>query len=360
MIFADKFKLDEVLRNLISNALKFSPRNSRISVRMGFRPLVNKASTKRGIPMLMAQSASRRERRGSVNHAVTTLSRHTTGFLRGIQTRLLAHQQRKVGDDGADPHCNTTDPKGTDDDIEAAAGGKRRSFLPGISNHHQRRLSSGHSPNNGHASNSVDTSRGNVVKGELIVVVTDIGAGISKENQKLLFQEGMQFDPEKLQTGGGSGFGLSISKSIVELHGGHMEVFSEGEGKGCSFLYRIPMKRQPPELADASEQVLNAGRATLRKGGSSGNHFTQRQRRAQTLRIARGVSGTGTELGGGGGGGGVVSDQKVDHILPTPVSQSQSDSVPFLSESRRLASTKVFPSPPPTLFRMLSLSVLIQ
>ena len=38
------------------------------------------------------------------------------------------------------------------------------------------------------------------------MVVTD-SAGISKENQQLLFQEGMQFDPEKLQTGGGSGFG---------------------------------------------------------------------------------------------------------------------------------------------------------
>ena len=141
----------------------------------------------------------------------------------------------------------------------------------------------------------------------------------------------------------------------MELHGGSMEVFSEGEGKACSFLYRIPMKRQPPELVDASEQVLNAGRATLRKGDSSGNHFTHRQRRAQTLRIARGVSGTGTELGGGGGGGGgkgggeVVSHEKVDHILPP-------DSVPFLSESRQLASTKV-PHPHPCL---LSLSVLIQ
>ena len=48
------------------------------------------------------------------------------------------------------------------------------------------------------------------VMGSLIVVITDIGAGISKENQQLLFQEGMQFDPEKLQTGGGSGFGEYI------------------------------------------------------------------------------------------------------------------------------------------------------
>ena len=86
------------------------------------------------------------------------------------------------------------------------------------------------------------------------MVVTD-SAGISKENQQLLFQEGMQFDPEKLQTGGGSGFGLFISKSIVELHGGTMEVFSQGESKGCSFLYRIPMKRKVDVQKSAGESA---------------------------------------------------------------------------------------------------------
>lgn len=54
--------------------------------------------------------------------------------------------------------------------------------------------------------NDVDENESDVI-GELVVVVTDQGIGISKENQKLLFQEGRQFDAENLQTGGGSGFG---------------------------------------------------------------------------------------------------------------------------------------------------------
>ena len=41
-------------------------------------------------------------------------------------------------------------------------------------------------------------------EGELIIVVTDSGAGLSKENQAQVFQEGMQFSPE-CRTGGGSG-----------------------------------------------------------------------------------------------------------------------------------------------------------
>ena len=40
VVFADKFKLDEVLRNLVSNALKYSTRDSMVSVRVGFQPTI--------------------------------------------------------------------------------------------------------------------------------------------------------------------------------------------------------------------------------------------------------------------------------------------------------------------------------
>ena len=50
------------------------------------------------------------------------------------------------------------------------------------------------------------------------------------ENQKRLFGEIIQFNPEKLQAGGGSGFGLFIAKGITDLHGGDISVFSKGEG----------------------------------------------------------------------------------------------------------------------------------
>ena len=40
------------------------------------------------------------------------------------------------------------------------------------------------------------------------------------------------------------GFGLFISKSIVDLHEGTISAYSEGEGKGCTFLFKIPMRRK--------------------------------------------------------------------------------------------------------------------
>ena len=42
---------------------------------------------------------------------------------------------------------------------------------------------------------------------------------------------------------GGSGFGLFISKGIVDLHEGSISVFSAGEGHGCSFILSMPMTR---------------------------------------------------------------------------------------------------------------------
>ena len=85
------------------------------------------------------------------------------------------------------------------------------------------------------------------IQGQLRIVVTDDGVGLSKANQQRLFTEIVQFNPELLQAGGGSGFGLYISKSIVDLHKGSLEVISKGEGQGCSFVLNIPMTRKPVE-----------------------------------------------------------------------------------------------------------------
>ena len=96
-------------------------------------------------------------------------------------------------------------------------------------------------------------------KGVLRITVTDTGVGISEENQRRLFKEVVQFSPEKLQSGGGSGFGLCIVKGIVDLHGGEVRVWSEGENKGSSFVVEIPMMRQLQSVqTDDHARCLNA------------------------------------------------------------------------------------------------------
>ena len=90
----------------------------------------------------------------------------------------------------------------------------------------------------------IDTEQKNSkVKGMLVIEIRDSGAGISPENQARLFKEIIQFNAAKLQAGGGSGLGLWISKSMVDMHGGRLSVHSEGEGKGSTFRLEIPMTR---------------------------------------------------------------------------------------------------------------------
>jgi len=75
----------------------------------------------------------------------------------------------------------------------------------------------------------------------LVISVTDTGPGISEENQKKLFNDIVQFNPGKLQGGGGSGIGLYISHGIVKLHEGELSVASKGEGHGCTFTLTLPL-----------------------------------------------------------------------------------------------------------------------
>eukprot|EP00981_Chlorochromonas_danica_P009884 scaffold2858_cov245-Ochromonas_danica.AAC.23 len=81
--------------------------------------------------------------------------------------------------------------------------------------------------------------------------VTDTGVGISKEDQRRLFREIVQFDAAKLQKGQGSGlvelggntFLSLVSSRIVRLHGGKIGVMSEGNNTGSTFYVDLPISR---------------------------------------------------------------------------------------------------------------------
>lgn len=56
-----------------------------------------------------------------------------------------------------------------------------------------------------------------------------------------MFGRYVQFNAHALQGGGGSGLGLWLSKQIVEMHGGMIGAWSEGEGKGSVFYCMLPV-----------------------------------------------------------------------------------------------------------------------
>jgi two-component system, sensor histidine kinase len=78
--------------------------------------------------------------------------------------------------------------------------------------------------------------------GHVVITVRDTGPGLSSEQQLTLFREGVQFNPNELQGGQGSGLGLWISREIISLHGGTVTVTSEGLGKGSCFDVMLPVR----------------------------------------------------------------------------------------------------------------------
>ena len=56
---------------------------------------------------------------------------------------------------------------------------------------------------------------------------------------------------------GGLGVGLSLARSIAELHGGTLVATSEGPGKGSEFLLRLPLSEKPARARDAREDATH-------------------------------------------------------------------------------------------------------
>lgn len=80
--------------------------------------------------------------------------------------------------------------------------------------------------------------------GSVRVVVQDTGIGIEPEQAKHLFQKFVRASGIAQIHPDGSGLGLFIAKKIVESHGGKIWVESEGKGKGSTFQFTLPMKRE--------------------------------------------------------------------------------------------------------------------
>ena len=73
------------------------------------------------------------------------------------------------------------------------------------------------------------------------VVVSDSGMGIEPEFLPHLFERFTQADSSSIRLHGGLGIGLSLVRSLIELHGGKVRAESPGLGKGATFIMTIPL-----------------------------------------------------------------------------------------------------------------------
>jgi PAS domain S-box-containing protein len=81
---------------------------------------------------------------------------------------------------------------------------------------------------------------------ELLISVTDHGIGIPKDEQLEVFDRFFRSRRSQVEVIKGIGLGLSISKKLVEAHGGSLWMESE-EGKGSTFFFTLPINTVPGE-----------------------------------------------------------------------------------------------------------------
>lgn len=89
--------------------------------------------------------------------------------------------------------------------------------------------------------------------GEAILRVRDTGVGIEPALLPRIFDLFVQGDRSLARTSGGLGIGLTIVRSIVELHGGTIQALSAGRGEGAEFVVRLPLLTRPVSQADDSQ-----------------------------------------------------------------------------------------------------------
>jgi PAS domain S-box-containing protein len=93
------------------------------------------------------------------------------------------------------------------------------------------------------------------VNSHVEVIVSDTGQGIPPDFLPFVFDRFRQANATFAREHGGLGLGLSIAKQLVELHGGTIEVSSEGPGKGTTFTVKLPLMIVHRPAADEGVRV---------------------------------------------------------------------------------------------------------
>ncbi|MCP4152441.1 MAG: response regulator [bacterium] len=107
------------------------------------------------------------------------------------------------------------------------------------------------------------TSEADFLKGYLEITVSDTGIGLSREQLSHIFERFYQADGNSDCDHNGFGIGLALTREMVVLHCGRIDVHS-WQGKGTEFIIRLPMGKahlKPEEIVDSSHHTSEGNKS---------------------------------------------------------------------------------------------------
>jgi len=101
--------------------------------------------------------------------------------------------------------------------------------------------------------------------GDVVIAVQDDGMGIPQDKLADIFEMFTQVDSRVTRAQGGLGIGLSLVKSLVEMHGGHVEAYSAGIARGSTFTIRLPLAGREQDGEQAKSEGTEDSPASARR-----------------------------------------------------------------------------------------------
>jgi signal transduction histidine kinase len=96
--------------------------------------------------------------------------------------------------------------------------------------------------------------------GAAVIRVRDSGVGIPPERLAEIFEPFVQLTQTSADTNSGLGVGLTLVKSLAELHGGSVAAYSSGLGRGSEFVVRLPGLEGAAQEPSSAVRVSTSGR----------------------------------------------------------------------------------------------------
>jgi hypothetical protein len=101
----------------------------------------------------------------------------------------------------------------------------------------------------------------------VVMQVADTGIGMNEEDLQVIFDEFTQADSSQTRTVEGTGLGLTITRRLVQMHGGEISVESE-QGKGSTFTVKLPVATRIS--SDVTVKLASSNGTDAKANGTKG------------------------------------------------------------------------------------------